>query len=115
MQYGYDLLKAGSLIETRRKQYGWTLQETSDYVGTSESHLYQVEHGLRGLSVKLLVRIATVLELDVNELLGVSQIEKSEVSIDQLLSSFSNQDKEFFRELFLSLLQKHLMTVEGGA
>lgn len=59
----------GLRIRDARMQRGLSLEQLADQAGMSVSHLSNVEHGLKALSIDFLVNIAEVLDVSIDYLL----------------------------------------------
>ncbi|GBQ82563.1 cupin domain-containing protein [Asaia krungthepensis] len=60
----------GNTIRERRKQIGYLLKDVASRVGISLSHLSQIERGASSPSIRDLMKISDVLELDMSNFFG---------------------------------------------
>lgn len=60
----------GNTIRERRKQNGYLLKDVASRVGISLSHLSQIERGASSPSIRDLMKISDVLELDMSTFFG---------------------------------------------
>ncbi|WP_025824289.1 helix-turn-helix domain-containing protein [Asaia astilbis] len=60
----------GNTIRERRKQTGYLLKDVASRVGISLSHLSQIERGASSPSIRDLMKISDVLELDMSNFFG---------------------------------------------
>lgn len=63
-------MELGRIIAKWRKGRGYTQKELSEKVGMSEDYLSMIERGKRKPSMKVIVQIAFILEVQLEELLG---------------------------------------------
>ena len=87
-----DQEKVGKFIAKLRKEKNMTIEELSEAVGKSPSHIAQIEQGSRRLGINLLYELITVLETDANTILVVHR-KNSELSIDK---EFDTESKNIF-------------------
>lgn len=62
-------------IRKTRKEKGMTLKQLANKVGVSEQAISHYERGDRQIKTEILVKIATALEVDINDLLGSNKEE----------------------------------------
>lgn len=55
----YDLKKSGKRIQTLRKEHGMTQAQLAERVGISADNLGRIERGLQGVSIDLLIELAS--------------------------------------------------------
>lgn len=55
----YDLKKSGKRIQTLRKERGMTQAQLAERVGISADNLGRIERGLQGVSIDLLIELAS--------------------------------------------------------
>lgn len=89
----YDGILIGQAVRDIRTERGLTIEELSDWVGKSVSHIHQLELGSRKMSVDLLLALVSVLDMDVNRIL---KIEKTEAVCDK---EQKQQEMEHINEL----------------
>lgn len=91
----YDGILIGQAVRNIRTERGLTIEELSDRVDKSVSHIHQLELGSRKMSVDLLLALVSVLDTDANRILriektgevfGKEQENSTEMSIDDELS-----------------------------
>lgn len=63
-------MQMGEIIRQKRKDLGYTQKELADRCGVAEITIRQYETGKRQPKIKILYKIATVLGLDFDQLLG---------------------------------------------
>lgn len=87
----YDGILIGQAVRDIRTERGLTIEELSDRVDKSVSHIHQLELGSRKMSVDLLLALVSVLDTDANRILriektgeafGREQESSTEISID---------------------------------
>lgn len=59
-------------IRLLRMKHHYTREEFSEEIGVSTNFLYRIEAGTAGMSLKTLLRILDVLEVDANTLFGTA-------------------------------------------
>ena len=67
----YDGILIGQAVRDIRTERGLTIEELSDRVDKSVSHIHQLELGSRKMSVDLLLAFVSVLDTDANRILKV--------------------------------------------
>ncbi len=89
----YNLTKTGKRIKGIRVSIGMTQQKLADEIPTSVNTISKVEQGKRGMSIELLVDIATILGVSTDYLLygKASTLEKTE-----MLTLLKSQIDELF-------------------
>lgn len=111
----YDGILIGQAVRSIRTERGLTIEELSDRVDKSVSHIHQLELGSRKMSVDLLLALVSVLNTDANRILriektgevyGREQESNTRVSIDEELNKLSEKQRDYLREIFLKMIQK---------
>ena len=69
----YDGILIGQAVRDIRTERGLTIEELSDRVDKSVSHIHQLELGSRKMSVDLLLAFVSVLDTDANRILGIEK------------------------------------------
>ena len=89
----YNLTKTGKRIKGIRVSIGMTQQKLAHEIPTSVNTISKVEQGKRGMSIELLVDIATILGVSTDYLLygKASTLEKTE-----MLTLLKSQIDELF-------------------
>lgn len=67
----YEGWNVGSIIRQLRRDKNMTIDELSEAVGKSVSHITQVEEGTRRISIDLLYALVTELDTDANTILAI--------------------------------------------
>jgi len=110
----YDGILIGQVARDIRTERGLTIEELSDRVDKSVSHIHQLELGSRKMSVDLLLALISVLDADANRILriektgevfGREQESSTEISIDDELSKLSASQREYLKKAFLNMIQ----------
>lgn len=110
----YDGILIGQAVRDIRTEHGLTIEELSDRVGKSVSHIHQLELGSRKMSVDLLLALVSVLDTDANRILGIEKTEavcdreqesSTEVSIDHELDKLPVLQREYLKKAFLNMIQ----------
>lgn len=102
----YDGLQIGQMIKNLRKEKGLSLEDLSDEVGKSESHMKQVEVGNRRMSLDLLLSLVSVLGVDANCILCISN-NQNEVSIDKQLAAMPDEQRIYFTKVFQNMIAEY--------
>ena len=85
----YMGLKIGLELRNLRKEHGMTLEELSEKVNMSTSHINQIELGSRKMTMELLFKVMTLFDVDANTVLEISKKDnKNQLSIDAMLMEF---------------------------
>ena len=100
----YDGLTVGQNVRIMRKQNHWTIEQLSEAVDKSASHIVQMELGSRKMSLDLLFSLMTVFNVDANSILGVSNNE--ELSIDKALNKLNETQKQYLTNIFMDMIKK---------
>ena len=108
----YEGWKAGQALRDVRKSRHLTIEQLSERVNKSPSHINQIELGSRKMSVDLL----TALHTDANTILGIApeedasqkETDKKEDSIvDRKLSMLEPQRKKYFESVFCNMIDAY--------
>ena len=79
----YQGWNAGQAIRELRIEKNMTIENLSEAVGKSVSHITQLEEGNRKMSIDLLYALISVLETDANTVLAIPAVQETEeTSID---------------------------------
>lgn len=100
----YDGLTVGQNVRIMREQNHWTIEQLSEAVDKSASHIVQMELGSRKMSLDLLFSLMTVFNVDANSILGVSNNE--ELSIDKELNKLNESQKHYLTNIFMGMIKK---------
>jgi len=110
----YDGILIGQAVRDIRTERGLTIEELSDRVDKSVSHIHQLELGSRKMSVDLLLALVSVLDTDANRILriektgeafGREQESSIELSIDDELDKLPAPQREYLKKAFLNMIQ----------
>lgn len=110
----YDGILIGQAVRDIRTERGLTIEELSDRVDKSVSHIHQLELGSRKMSVDLLLALVSVLDTDANRILriektgeafGREQESNTGVSIDDELDKLPAPQREYLKKAFLNMIQ----------
>jgi len=95
-----DFSIIGKRIQTTRKNKKISQEQLASMIGISESHISQIERGIKSPSVEILIGIAVALKVSVDELLNdLCYRRKDDIVFYELLQSCSSEEKAFFKEL----------------
>ena len=103
----YDGLQVGQVIKDLRMEKGMTLEDLSEEVGKSESHLKQVEGGSRRMSLELLFSLVDVLDADANCILCIPSYKEKETSIDEQLAAMPSEQRAYLTGVFENMIQSY--------
>lgn len=103
---GYDNFAVGQAIRKLRTDNQMSIGELADEVDRSPAHLNMIELGSRKISFDLLFALMAAFHTDANSVLGVLQEEEytQSVSADRRLSQLKPEQREFFTDAFLHML-----------
>ena len=103
---GYDNFAVGQAIRKLRTDNQMSIGELADEVDRSPAHLNMIELGSRKISFDLLFALMAAFHTDANSVLGVLQEEEytQSVSVDRRLSQLKSEQREFFTDAFLHML-----------
>ena len=108
-----DYFKIGARIKHHRELMGITQEELADRINATERHIRNIESGIKGTSVILLISIANALEVTPDDLLadyltGLTKTSKAE-ALD-LLTDCTTAEKAILMDMLRhmkKLLQEH--------
>lgn len=107
----YDGILIGQSIRDMRTKKGMTIEQLSDAVDKSVSHIHQMELGSRKMSIDLLLDLVAVLDTDANRILGIEQKEsgdigeESKISVDKELEKVPKAQRRYLQRAFLNMIQ----------
>lgn len=108
----YDGILIGQSIRDMRTKKGMTIEQLSDAVDKSVSHIHQMELGSRKMSIDLLLDLVAVLDTDANSILGIETKESEEdkesktgISIDEELDKLSVQQRDYLKQIFVTMIR----------
>lgn len=99
----YSRYKIGQKLRDIRIDNGLTIVELAERLGISVSHVNQIERGYRNMSLDLLMRYMDEFDVDANSILMCA--DKRTNSIDDKLSSMSQDNKRYFLGVFNYMIQ----------
>ena len=82
-----------------------TIDELSEAVGKSSSHITQLEEGNRRLSIDLLYALITEFNTDANTILSI-HTDVNENSIDEELRQLSPEMHSYFNKQFMQMVRE---------
>ena len=98
----YDGMLIGQSIRDMRTKKGMTIEQLSDTLDKSVSHIHQIELGSRKKSIDLLLDLVAVLDADANSFLKIESKEAEEnkesktgISIDEELDKLFVQLRDY--------------------
>ena len=99
-----DLINLGNRIRDRRNEIRLSQENVAERAGISANTVSRIEGGQSAMSIEIFIKMVQILEVDANELLGVSTLETEEDGRHQKL---------FYRHLKRSEQTVVLRTVEA--
>ena len=101
----YEGWNVGSIIRQLRRDKNMTIDELSEAVGKSVSHITQVEEGTRRISIDLLYALVTELDTDANTILAI-QNKQGNISVDEELRKLSPEMRTYFSQQFVQMIKE---------
>jgi hypothetical protein len=103
----YQGWNAGPAIRELRIEKNMTIENLSEAVGKSVSHITQLEEGNRKMSIDLLYALISVLGTDANTILAIPKVEKTEkLSIDAELKKLNPVMREYLSREFMHMISR---------
>lgn len=101
----YQGWNAGQAIRQLRIEKNMTIENLSEAVGKSVSHITQLEEGNRKMSIDLLYALISVLGTDANTVLAIPTVKDTEeTSIDAELKKLDPIMREYLRQEFMHMI-----------
>ena len=101
----YEGWNVGSIIRQLSRDKNMTIDELSEAVGKSVSHITQVEEGTRRISIDLLYALVTELDTDANTILAI-QNKQGNISVDEELRKLSPEMRTYFSQQFVQMIKE---------
>ena len=101
----YEGWNVGSIIRQLRRDKNMTIDELSEAVEKSVSHITQVEEGTRRISIDLLYALVTELDTDANTILAI-QNKQGNISVDEELRKLSPEMRTYFSQQFVQMIKE---------
>lgn len=98
----YDGIRVGQLIRMKRKEHKLTIEELSAKLDVSVVHMTQIELGNRKMSVDLLCKLITMLDIDANTLLN-GDFSKAD-SVDVRLAQLPEGSRRYLLSVFFYMI-----------
>lgn len=103
----YQGWNAGQAIRELRIEKNMTIENLSEAVGKSVSHITQLEEGNRKMSIDLLYALISVLGTDANTILAIPTVKEiGETSIDAELKKLDPIMREYLRQEFMHMISQ---------
>ena len=98
----YEGWKVGQELRRLRKEHGMSVDDLSCRLGMSRSHINQLEQGHRKMSMDLLYKIMSELDVDANTILVIPEKTKpfKRISIDEQLEQMPEEEREYLLKTF---------------
>lgn len=97
-----DKFEMGSRLQDLRKARNMSAYELADKAEVSLPHLRKVEIGSCNMSIGVMQRIITALNIDPNTLFNYS---KESVSIDMMLETLEPAKRQYFTNVFKRMIE----------
>ena len=94
-----DYKAMGKRIRIKRLQMGLTQEQLAEKADISTSHVGEVERGTSICSLKVLVSIANVLELNLDTLVKGVDDKNANTAFSEILDSLPDNNKELYIEI----------------
>lgn len=98
-----DLISIGQRIKKQRELKGYTREELAELVDITPRFCYDLEQGLKGMSLDTLCRISQTLHISTDYLLFGS-VEGSETYIQSLFNSCPKHKQPFLEQIMISFI-----------
>ena len=103
----YQGWNAGQAIRELRIEKNMTIENLSEAVGKSVSHITQLEEGNRKMSIDLLYALISVLGTDANTVLAIPTVKDTEeTSIDAELKKLDPIMREYLSQEFMHMISQ---------
>lgn len=103
----YQGWSTGAAIRELRIAKKMTIENLSEAVGKSVSHITQLEEGNRKMSIDLLYALISVLGTDANTVLAIPMMkETDEISIDAELKKINPVMREYLSQEFMHMIRQ---------
>lgn len=101
-QMQYEGWKVGQELRRLRKEHGMSVDDLSCRLGMSRSHINQLEQGHRKMSMNLLYKIMSELDVDANTILVIPEKTKpfKHISIDEQLEKMPEEERKYLLKTF---------------
>lgn len=96
----YDGLIIGQKLRSLRLKRKLSIEELSDRLGMSASHINQIELGSRRMSMDLLYKIMDELDEDANTILGIQKKSDDSYLFVNELMELSKEQREYIINVF---------------
>lgn len=101
----YDGFVVGQAVRNLRTGKHLTVEQLSEAVDKSASHIIQMELGSRKMSVDLLFSLMTVFNTDANSVLGIGESE-ADVSVDKALMTLEEPKRNYLTGIFMEMIER---------
>lgn len=94
--YNIDYKAMGQRIRAKRVELKWTQERLAEEVEISTSHIGEIERGTSICSLAVIVNIATVLGLNLENLIKGINTENADTTFSNIMDSLSKDNKELY-------------------
>lgn len=104
----YNIYAVGDALRSIREKHGYTQSDMAESLDISYIHYSQIEQGRHRMSLDLMLKIASMYEVDLNSLFGVdvNQASNTEVNkLNQELKSLQPDEQRYVAATFLNFLE----------
>lgn len=91
-------------INDQRLKKDMSLEELSKISGVDKVHLYRIEKSERNVGMITLIKLAFALEVNINQLIGLEEIQSRFDKIFKMIKCFSDKELD---ELLLTINKNH--------
>lgn len=105
-EYGMDLISIGSRIKAERKKLGLTQEKLSEMVNVTPHFIYEIERGMKAMSMETLILLSEKLELSLDYIVfGVQRTNLGSLyrKLDELSDERRLRAEKVFEELLPNL------------
>ncbi len=89
----------GKRIQVRRTEFGLTQEKLAEYIGVSPSFISEIERGNRICSINVLVNIADVLELNLDNLINGLNEKNADTTFSEILEGISPSNYQIYIDI----------------
>ena len=98
-----DLVGIGSRIKAERKRQSFSQEKLAEMINVTPHYIYEIEKGLKAMSLETLVNISEAMEMSVDYILFGDK-EKNNVKLCEQLEKMDNDRREKIENVFIKLL-----------
>lgn len=101
-----NLTEIGGRIKAERKRQGMTQEKLAEMINVSPHYIYEIERGMKAMSLETLISITRVLEISADYLIFGSSTHKPDrqAGLFEQLSALSEEKRQRAENAFCALL-----------